>query len=34
MIPYVLFTIDISTDNTDITEEAFRESVAPCLNRL
>lgn len=34
MVPYVLFTIDITTENTEITEEAFREAVAPCLSRL
>ena len=34
MVPYVLFTIDITSENPGISEESFREAVAPCLNRL
>lgn len=33
-MPYVRFKMDISTEDTEITEEEFRDSVAPCLNRL
>ena len=34
MVPYVLFTMDIIAKDPKLTEEAFREAIAPCLNRL
>ena len=34
MVPYVLLTMDIIAENSGLTEEAFRQVVAPCLNRL
>lgn len=34
MVPYVLFTMDIIAVDPELTEEAFREVIAPCLNRL
>lgn len=34
MVPLVLLTIDIVSKNPNISEEEFRESVDPCLNRL
>ena len=34
MVPYVLFTMDIIAEDPELTEEAFREAIAPCLNRL
>lgn len=34
MVPYVLFRMDILAENPELTEEAFLEAVAPCLNRL
>ena len=34
MVPYVLFTMDMIAIDPQLTEEAFREVIAPCLNRL